>query len=556
MNPVDISDYVTSGPILQLRGRMVDVQGGGIYPVRLRIRGSRILSVERDPSAPPRFILPGLIDAHIHIESSLLTPSRFAERAVVHGTTAVVADPHEIANVAGMEGIRYMLEDAASVPLRFHFTVPSCVPASPLETSGGVITARDASVLFQDPRFVALGEVMDHSKVLNDDPDTMAKIDAAIRAGRPVDGHCPGLRGEELDRYIMAGITTDHETTSLEEAEEKARKGMTILVREGSAAQNLKALLPFARSNPHFLVTDDLEAEDLTQGHMDAVLRKAVAEGMDVMQAIRAVTIWPAQHYGVPGGWIRPDGPADLVVVSDLQQFKVEETWINGRPVARAGQPLFTGSPLPLPRTIHAGEVRGDDMTIPAQGTRIRVRVIVAKEGEVGSGSAQAELDVINGRIASDPDCDCLHLAVVNRYRPAPPALAFVRGFCLKEGALASSVAHDAHNIIAVGVDGDRMAEAVNEIIRMGGGMYACSDRRKAVLPLPVAGLMSDLPADEVVRRERELHELAREMGCPLRRPFMTLSFQSLLVVPSLKLGDRGLMDTLRSEAVEAVIAA
>jgi adenine deaminase len=555
MNALAISDYVTSGPVLQLRGRMVDVQGGSVHPVRLRIRGSRILSIERDPSAPSRFILPGLIDAHIHIESSLLTPARFAEKAVVHGTTAVVADPHEIANVAGMEGIKYMLDNAASVPLRFHFTVPSCVPVSPLETTGGVITARDASMLFQDPRFVALGEVMDHNKVLNDDPDTMAKIDAAVRAGRPVDGHCPGLRGEDLDRYIMVGITTEHEAASLEEAEEKARKGMTIMVREGSAAQNFKALLPFARNNPHFLVTDDLEAEDLVQGHMDAILRKAVAEGMDAVQAIRAVTMWPAQHYGVPGGWIRPDGPADLVVVSDLQEFKVEETWIRGIPVARNGQPLFTGGPLAFPRTIGASEVQGGDMTIPAKGSRLRVRVIVAKEGEIDSGSAMAELDVIDGRIASDHDCDCLHLAVVNRYRPAPPALAFIRGFCLKEGALASSVAHDAHNIIAVGVDGESMAHAVNEIIRMGGGMYAGSGQRKAVLPLPVAGLMSDLPVDEVVRKERELHELAREMGCPLRRPFMTLSFQSLLVVPSLKLGDRGLMDTLRSEAVEAIIA-
>lgn len=531
------------------------MQGCTIRPACVKIRGGKILSIEPISAAPSRFILPGFIDAHIHVESSLLTPFHFAEKAVVHGTTAVVTDPHEIANVAGMDGVRYMLEDGQRAPFGFHFTVPSCVPSSRFGTSGASITARDAAELFEDPRFVALGEVMDYMKVLKDDPEIMAKIDVAVKKGRPVDGHCPGLRGPDLDRYIMAGITTDHETTILEEAEEKALKGMTIMVREGSAAQNLKALLPFALKNKHMLVTDDLDAEDLAQGHLDALLRRTVAEGMDPFHAIRAVTLWPAEHYSLPGGWLRPDGPADLTVVSDLKEFKVEETWIGGRRVAQDGRALFSGTSLPFTPTINAPEITPDSLAVPASAPRVKARVIVALEGEVISDQAEAELDVAGNRAVPDIENDYLLMAVINRYRPAPPALAFVRGFGLKEGAIASSVAHDAHNIIVVGVDSEAMARAVNEVIRMGGGMYAGTADRSTTLPLPVAGLMSDRTAEEVVERETALNEMANALGCPLRRPFMTLSFQSLVSVPYLKLSDLGLMDTVHEEMVTPLIA-
>ena len=535
-------------------GRLVDVRSGEIYPASLGIEGGKVIEIKRLETAPERFILPGLIDAHIHIESSLLTPFRFAERAVAHGTTAVVTNPHEIANVMGMDGVEFMVRDGRGTPLRYYFTAPSCVPSTMMETSGAVLGAEDVEDMLRRPGFVALGEMMDVWGVLNNEPGALAKIEAARRSGRPVDGHCPGLRGEHLGRYIRAGISTDHECLSWEEAEEKHRKGMTVMVREGSASPDLEALLPFAASHRHFLVSDDLQAADLMNGHIDAILRKAVALGMEPMHALRAVTLWPAQHYGLQGGWVRAGGPADLTVVSDLAGFRVLETWIAGELVAKDGRALFTGSPLTAPSGISVAGVKGDELSLKAPGTRALVRVIEVVPKHIVSREERAELAVVGGLVAPDPSRDVLMAAVVNRYVRAEPALAFIRGFGLKDGAIASSVAHDSHNIIAVGTDPDSMARVVNGLIAQGGGFYAFSGGSGIGLELPVAGLMSARPCEEIAEREAEVNRFVRDMGCPLPAPFMTLSFQSLLVVPHLKLGNRGLFDSAHQRFVSPVI--
>jgi adenine deaminase len=548
-------DHVLGSMVVKhVDGQLVDVIHGEIYPACVNFRDGRVVRIERKISAPQRYILPGLIDAHMHIESSMLTPYRFAEKAVVHGTTAVVANPHEIANVMGMEGIRYMVDDGKSTPLRFFYSAPSSVPSTSLETSGAVIGWKEIRELLATKEFVSLGEVMDVPGVLNEDPSIMSKIEVAVQAGKPIDGHAPGLSGYDLDRYIMAGISTDHECTTAWEAEEKSRKGMTIMVREGSAAMNLMDLMPFAAKHKHMLVTDDLSALDLVDGHMDSLLRKAVAGGMDPIHAIRAVTLWPAQHYHLPGGSIVVDGAADLVVVDDLTTFNVLETWIGGELVAKDGRPLFVGNPTTVPPGIAPIEVLAKDLRVTSGRPVAKVRVIKVLPDEISSLAATAELDVDDGEVLADPSQDILLIAVVNRYRPAPPAVAFVSGFGLQRGAMASSVSHDSHNLIGVGTDPALLALALNSVAAQGGGYYVTDTVNSARLELPVAGLMTALPWDEVARKGSEVNALLRDMGCPLPAPFMTLSFQSLLTVPELKVSDRGLFDTVRRVPLSPVI--
>jgi len=535
-------------------GQLVDVIHGEIHPACVNFHEGRIVHIERRIAAPERYILPGFIDAHVHIESSLLTPYRFAEKAVAHGTTAVVANPHEIANVMGMAGVRYMVSDGKSTPLRFFYSAPSSVPATGMETSGAVIDWKDVKEMLSSRDFVALGEVMDIPGVLREDPEVMAKIEVAVQFGKPIDGHAPGLMGYDLDRYIMAGISTDHECITIKEAEEKHRKGMTVMVREGSAAKNMAALLPFARANKHFLVTDDLRAIDLAEGHMDALLRRAVAGGMDPIHALRAVTMWPAQHYGLPGGSLYVNGPADLVVVDDLATFRVRETWINGELVAKDGLPLFVGIPTVAPSGISAGEVQAKDLKVTSRKPTATVRVIKVLPDQVVSVATTAELEVYEGAAMPDPSRDILLMAVANRYRPASPAVAFVNGFGLRRGAMASSVAHDSHNLIGVGTDPALLALALNAVTGQGGGYYVTDGTSSVSLELPVAGLMTPRPWDEVARKESEINAFLQGMGCALPAPFMTLSFQSLLTMPDLKLGDLGLFDTVHGVPVSPVV--
>jgi adenine deaminase len=538
-----------------IEGNVVDVITGEIVPARIFHEMGVVTSVERCAGAAPGYLLPGFIDAHVHVDSSLLCPSRFAEAAVPRGTTAVVTDPHEIANVLGMPGIAYMRRDARSVPLRTFFTAPSCVPATPFETAGAAIGPAETRALLRESDVVALGEVMDYEGAVRGDPDVMAKIDAARQAGRPVDGHCPLLSGERLRAYVGRGISTDHECTSAEEALEKHALGMRILVRQGSVAKDLAALAPFAREHPFCLVSDDLLASDLLDGHLDAALRTAVSLGIDPLHAIRAVTLRPAEHYRLPLGVIAPGRMADVVRVGDLVDFPVEEVYIGGRPAARRGAPSFSAHPAATGRTISVSRKRSPDFALPAPGTEAVVRVITLLPDRIVTGSETATIQVRAGRALPDTDRDILAVAVVNRYRDAPVACGFVRGFGLRKGAIASSVAHDSHNIIAVGADPDDMAGAVDEVIRLSGGLCLRAGDAAWALPLPIAGLMSpDAPGDVSARVEL-LHRKARELGCSLPSPFMAMSFLSLLVIPRLKIGDRGLFDVDALRFVEPVLS-
>ncbi len=536
-----------------IEGNFVDVVSGDIFPARLEMYEHCLVRITQRPVSKEHYIIPGIIDAHIHIESSKLCPSRFAEMAVTHGVTSVVADPHEIANVMGMVGIEYMVADGARVPMRFYFTAPSCVPATPWETSGAVLGWRDIRSLLQSDQFVALGEVMNYPGVINEDPDIMAKIEVAKLLAKPVDGHCPGLTGSDLDRYICAGISTDHESTTLEEAVEKAERGMTIMVREGSASRNMKDLMPFARENECFLVTDDMEADELVNGYMDKRLKLAVEYGMDPVHAVRAVTLWPAEHYGLPIGKVEEGLKADFVIVKDLESFQVEEVYVEGRLVAKDGKALFDVNPLKVHPAIHRQNRSFQDFMIRHQGPKARVRVMEVMPKQIESMAGEAELVVWDGYVRPDPKNDVGIITVANRYQDAPLALGFIRGFGLTSGAIASTVAHDSHNIVAVGVDPMALAKAVNEVSRNGG--YVATDGvRSASLELDVAGLMSSSHIQDVLDQDKEVFHLVRELGCVLPSPFMTLSFQCLLVLPELKMSDRGLFNSKEMHFVNPII--
>ncbi|MGE5698677.1 MAG: adenine deaminase [Deltaproteobacteria bacterium] len=538
-----------------IEGNIVDVISGEVFPGRVVHRDGVIIAVERISGTFSGFLLPGFIDSHIHVDSSLLCPSRFAEAVVPHGTTAVVTDPHEIANVLGLPGISYMRRDAAGSPLRVYFTAPSCVPATPYETAGAELGAGEVESLLREGDVVALGEVMNYRGAVSRDPAVMAKIQAARSAGKPIDGHCPLLAGDNLMKYINLGISTDHECTSAKEALEKHSLGMRIMVRQGSVAKNLPALVPFAKENDFFLVSDDKLAPDLLHGHLDGTLAQAVASGIDPIHAVRAVTIRPALHYRLPSGAIAPGRAADIARVRDMSSFKVDEVYIGGTLAAAGGAPVFEASPVKLAGTISVAPRRDTDFTVAASGKTAEVRVIVAVRDEIVTEWETAAMRVETGRVAPDPGRDILSISVVNRYRDAPVSCGFVKGFGLKSGAIASSVAHDAHNIVVVGADPADMACAVNTIIRESGGFCLSAGRSTVSLPLGIAGLMSTDPPRDVGARLELLQRRARDMGCLPDWPFMAMSFLSLLVIPRLKIGDLGMFDVDEGRFVEAVVA-
>ena len=536
----------------------MDVISGEIRQGDLAVAGGYIVGfgarkAEEIIDLKGKYLVPGLIDAHVHIESSQLSPAEFARAVLPHGTTCVIADPHEIANVLGLRGIRYMLRATESLPLRVFFMAPSCVPSSPLENAGAMLSAEEIKEVLSWDRVLGLGEVMNFPGVLSRDPEVWAKLEAAH--GKPIDGHAPGLSGYELWAYRLAGPRTEHECTLLREAREKLRAGMHILIREGTTARNLSALIPLlsAHTAPfvHFC-TDDRHPETLhTEGHMDDVLRKAIAGGTDPLVAIAAATIHAARAYGlVDLGALAPGFRADFLVVSDLEQFEVERVYVGGELVAEGGRCLAECPDIP------AGDVRGTvdvdtgalSFRIPAEGKKARVIGVVP--GQVVTEGLILEPKEVGGEVVADPERDILKLAVVERHRgTGNVGLGLVRGFGLKRGALGSTVAHDSHNIVVVGTNDGDMRLAVARLVELGGGQVVIADGKVlAELPLPLGGLMSDLPLEEVVRRSGGLKKASRSLGCVLPDPFMQLSFLALPVIPKLKLTDLGLVDVERFE--------
>ena len=533
-----------------IRGNLVNPFTEEIYPAEIEIRDGMIECVRQIEGKFNQFILPGFIDAHIHIESSMLTPSRFAEAVIPHGTTSVVSDPHEIANVLGIQGIKYMIEDASTVPLNVFFTAPSCVPATPFETSGAVIGSEEIGKLLKYGEMVALGEMMNFPGVLSDDQEVTAKIKAATNNKKPVDGHAPLLSGNDLCKYIAAGISTDHECTLKEEVIEKRKLGMKVMLRQGSSAKNLADLIG---AGGDFIISDDKHPEDLLKGHVDLMLKEAVELGEDPIKAIKMVTLNPVVHYNLNAGLIAPGKAADMVVVDDLKNFNVKEVYINGNVVARSGKTLFSVNPLELESTFKIDYKKPADFEISSSKKEEKVRVIDVMEGQLLTEESEAVLSAAGGKIEPDVENDILKIAVLERYGHNKMANAFVRGFGLKKGAIASSVAHDSHNIITVGTNSPDMADAVNSLVKNKGGLVTASEGCIHSLKLPIGGLMSTKSAEDVAFKLEVLHNAADDMGCKLASPFMTMSFLALLVIPKLKISDMGLFDVEKFDFVDVV---
>jgi adenine deaminase len=533
----------------EITGQLVDIHTREIYPARIIVADGRIKKILRIDSASGRLIMPGLIDAHIHIESSMVTPGAFSLAAVGHGTVAVVSDPHEIANVMGIEGVRFMIDDSLKVPLRFFFGAPSCVPATDFETSGGELTSRDVAELLSLPGIKYLSEMMNFPGVVYGNSEVLKKLEAAAKTGKPVDGHAPGLTGEMLKKYADAGITTDHECSTLAEAREKLSHGMKILIREGSAARNLAALSPLVKSNPGevMLCSDDLHPEMLQVRHINKIVSQLVAEGYDIFDVLRCATKNPSDHYGLDSGLLREGDRADIIVADSADSMDVLETWIGGIKVYDRGEVLFGYEPGSAVNKFNCKAIDRQGISVEKQAGQ--VRVITAQEGELLTGEYlwdPGDVDLIQPDVSGD----ILKIVVKDRYNDSPPATGFIRGFGLKSGAFASSVAHDSHNIVCVGTNDDDIVNAVNEVVRLKGGLSVCANGILKSLQLKIAGIMSDRPVSEVAGQYQELSALVQQNGCSMKAPFMTLSFMALLVIPDLKIGDKGLFDVRKFQPV------
>lgn len=528
---------------MKLQGNIVDIQQKRIFKGEVTIVDGKIKEIKEVDHAVENYILPGFVDAHIHIESSMLVPSEFAKIAVTHGTIATVSDPHEIANVLGVKGVEFMIENGKKVPLKFNFGAPSCVPATSFESAGAIIDSEDIKTMMENPDIKYLAEMMNYPGVLFDDEEVMKKIQHAKDVNKPIDGHAPGLRGEDITKYIRAGISTDHECFTYEEALEKLQKGMKVIIREGSAAKNFEALinlLPEYYENMMFC-SDDKHPDDLLVGHINQLCERAVAKGIDVFKILQVACINPVKHYNLDVGLLKKDDDADFVVVEDLKKFKVLQTYINGELVAENGVSFVESVDFEVLNNFNTEKKKTSDFEFHSASEKIRV--IEALDGELVTNEIETKSLIENGNLVSDTANDVLKMTVVNRYKNEEPSIAFIKNFGLKEGAIASSVGHDSHNIIAVGVSDKDICEAVNLLIENRGGVCAVSNTDKKIVSLPVAGIMSDKPAVEIGKAYAELDKMAKDMGSSLRAPYMTLSFMALLVIPSLKLSDKGLFD-------------
>jgi adenine deaminase len=527
---------------MKIEGNLVDLCLREIYPAIVSIENSRITNISRCDNSYSSYVLPGFIDAHVHIESSMVTPGAFATAAVRHGTIGTVSDPHEIANVMGIEGVNYMIDDGKKVPFYFWFGAPSCVPATVFESSGAYIDAFEIERLLNRNNIRYLSEMMNFPGVISNDSDVLEKLEIARKLGKPIDGHAPGIRGSDLIKYINSGISTDHECSTIDEALEKIGYGMKILIREGSAARNLEALKPLLKTHPKMIMlcSDDIHPEMLIRRHINKVAGKLISEGFDLFDVISACSINPKMHYGLDAGTLRIGDPADFIISSDLEKMDVIETWIKGEKVFDGRAVLFNYVKGPAVNNFNCSPVTAKELEVVNEFGKLKV--IEVYDGELTTGlltSDTGEEKVIK----SNTSRDVLKIVVKDRYSDHPPSVGFINGFGLKQGAFASSVAHDSHNIICVGVEDNDIADCINAIVEMKGGLAVSSSGRIAKFQLRIGGIMSDNSCEEVAGAYEDLSEKVKMMGCPLSAPFMTLSFMALLVIPSLKISDKGLFD-------------
>ncbi len=542
-----------SATTFQVKANLVDILNEQIYAAQIQVTDGIISSITKIKDAPADYILPGFVDAHVHVESSMLTPCQFARLAVLHGTVATVSDPHEIGNVLGVAGVEYMIENGNKVPFKFYFGAPSCVPATSFETAGAVINAADIEKLFQREEIVYLAEMMNWPGVLNGDKDVFQKIALAKKYNKQVDGHAPGLRGQQAKDYIAAGISTDHECFTAEEALDKLKHGMKILIREGSAAKNFDALINLLHDYPNEIMfcSDDKHPDNLEEGHLNLLVKRALEKGIDLFKILRAACVNPVEHYKLKVGQLKVGDAADFILVNNLRDFKVLKTYINGTVVAQDGRTNipFHHSEIVNNFSTHA---KSPEQFKIASKTK-KVAVIEALDGQLITNKIIADVKYEHGYCEVDLAKDILKIAVVNRYNNAEPAVGFIKNFGLTHGAIASTVAHDSHNIIAVGTSDEEICKAINLLIDCKGGIVALSSTMEMLLPLPIAGIMSGEDAFEVAKQYTAIDAFAKELGSKLSAPFMTLSFMALLVIPHLKLSDKGLFDGDNFEFVKVV---
>lgn len=531
-----------------ISGHIVDVVSNRIFDGVVTFSHGRITAIKTAQEVDDHYLIPGLIDAHIHIESSMMIPSVFARQVLPHGTVACVCDPHEIANVCGIPGIDYMINDGKKSPLKFYFGAPSCVPATHVETAGAVLNAADVKALLKRDDIHFLAEMMNFPGILMGDEQVLLKLKYAREFNKPIDGHAPDLSGDNLRTYVDEGISTDHECMTLAEAKEKLALGMMILIREGSAARNLDDLMPLLKghSDRVMFCSDDKHPDDLQKnGHLDNHLRRIVAKGYSALDALRCCSFNPIKHYNLNIGLLQDGDRADFIVVKDLTDFNVLQTWIGGSLVAENGAVCYPATEPSEPiNQFNTVPISAEVLQVIPKGKRMRV--IVAEDGQLQTNVLLAEPLVENGSVVSDTSNDLLKIVVYNRYHPAKPAIGFIKGIGLKRGAIASTVAHDSHNIVAVGVSDKEIASAINKLIECKGGIVAVDGKKIELLPLPVGGLMSDADGPTIAAAYSKADAMAKKMGSPLSAPFMTLAFMSLLVIPELKLGDKGLFEILK----------
>ncbi len=536
------------GNSFSISGQYVDILQKHIYPATITVQNGIIQFIEPTMHAPMHYLLPGFIDSHVHIESSMLIPSSFARLAVIHGTIGTISDPHEIANVCGVEGVHYMIHNGKKVPFHFFFGAPSCVPATVFETAGASIDSDQVAELLASQDIYYLSEMMNFPGVLQHDPEVMKKITTAHKLGKPVDGHAPGLRGEDAKKYIAAGISTDHECFTMDEALDKLGLGMKILIREGSAAKNFEALYPLldSHTNKIMLCSDDKHPDSLLEGHINQICARAIAKGIDKFNVLQAACINPIDHYQLPTGKMKVGDPANFIVVEDLISFKVKQTYIKGALVAEDGISLIKAVTEKAINKFNATLIKEHDIRIgldqyPTKNGRIAV--IEAIDGQLITNKLWLSPKMEGDKLLSNTELDILKMVVYNRYYAAPPKIAFIKNFGFTHGAIASTIAHDSHNIIAVGVSDTDIVKAINVVIEEQGGISCVNENKIKVMGLTVAGLMSLEDPYKVAADYTEIDKMSKGLGSQLGSPYMTLSFMALLVIPRLKLSDRGLFD-------------
>ncbi|HNR19118.1 MAG TPA: adenine deaminase [Bacteroidia bacterium] len=526
------------------KGNLIDIWNRKIFPAKITVANNIIQKIEEVTEPFTHYILPGFVDAHIHIESSMLTPYEFARVALTHGTAATVSDPHEIANVCGLDGVMYMLENAKHAKLKFNFGAPSCVPATSFETAGATLNAEDVEQLLKRDDIKYLSEMMNYPGVLFGDEQAHEKIKTAHSLNKPVDGHAPGLRGPDAKKYIDAGISTDHECFTLEEALDKIEHGMKIIIREGSAAKNFEALHSLISSHPNMvmLCSDDKHPDDLLEGHINLLVKRALQKGHNLFDVLQCACVNPVLHYKLDVGLLKEKQAADFIVVDSIEKFNVLQTLIDGEVVAEKGKSVLVDKVHSVINNFSCKEIKEEDIKLSASAP-LQIKIIEALDGQLITNCITDTFAPVNGFLESNTDKDYLKILVVNRYQNQKPVVGFIKNMGLKTGAIAGTVAHDSHNIIATGVDDDSIVRAINLLIKNKGGLSAVNSSTEKVIALPIAGLMSDKSCIEIGTAYKEIDMLVKEMGSKLRSPFMTLSFMALLVIPNFKIGDKGLFD-------------